>query len=118
MGTVSVEIQIGGQDRESWATVGALVDTGESITSAPASVLRELGVEPTGKQLFQLAQGETRLMDIGYARVRFEGREIITQVLFNDEGTQPLLGAMALEGAYLGADPVGKRLVPVPGLVM
>ncbi len=118
MGTFSVEIEIGGQDRESWASVAALVDTGASITSAPASVLRELGVEPAAKQQFQFAQGETRTMDIGYARVRFEGREIITQVLFNDEGTHPLLGAMALEGAYLGVDPVGKRLVPVPGLMM
>ena len=79
---------------------------------------RELGVEPAARQLFQFAQGETRLMEIGYARVRFEGREIITQVLFNDEGTQPLLGAMALEGAYQGVDPVGKRLVSVPGLMM
>ena len=118
LGTFSVEIEIGGQDREGWTTVAALVDTGTSITSAPASVLRELGVEPAAKQLFQFAQGETRLMEIGYARVRFEGREIITQVLFNDEGTQPLLGAMALEGAYLGVDPVGKRLVSVPGLMM
>ena len=118
MGIFSVEIEIGGQDRESWATVAALVDTGASITSAPASVLRELSVEPVAKQLFQFAQGETRLMDIGYARVRFEGHEIITQVLFNDEGTQPLLGAMALEGAYMGVDPIGKRLVPVPGLMM
>ena len=118
MGTFSVEIEIGGQDRKSWATVTALVDTGASTTTAPASVLRELGVEPAAKQLFQFAQGETRLMEIGYARVRFEGREIITQVLFNDEGTQPLLGAMALEGAYQGGDPVSKRLVSVPGLMM
>ena len=91
---------------------------GASITSAPASVLSELGVEPATRQLFQFAQGETMLMDIGYARVRFEGREIIMQVLFNDEGTQPLLGAMALEGAYMGVDPIRKRLVPVPGLMM
>lgn len=118
VGTFSVEIEIGGQDREIWATVVALVDTGASITSAPSSVLSELGVEPAAKQLFQFAQDETRLMDIGYARVRLEGREIITQMLFNDEGTQPLLGAMALEGAYLGVDPIGKRLVPVPGLMM
>ena len=118
MGTFNVEIEIGGQDRESWASVVALVDTGASITSAPASVLRELGVKPAAKQLFQFAQGETKLTDIGYARVRFERREIITQVLFNGEGTQPLLGTMALEGAYLGVDPVGKQLVPVPGLMM
>ena len=55
-------------------------------------------------------------MDVGYW-VRFEGQEIITQVLFNDEGTPPLLGAMALEGAYMGVDPIAQR-IPVPGLIM
>ncbi len=118
MGTFSVEIEISAQDNGRWQGMAALVDTGASITSAPASVLRELGVRPTTKQLFQFAQGETRVMDVGYAMLRFEGREIITQVLFNDEGTSPLLGAMALESAYMGVDPIAQRLIPVPGLMM
>ena len=117
MGTFTVEMEIGGQDRQSWRRLEALVDTGASITAAPASTLRELGVRPSFEQLFQFAQGETRIMEIGYAWVRFEAREVLTQVLFNDEGTLPLLGAMALEGAYMGVDPVGKRLMPVPGLM-
>ena len=118
MGTFSVEIDIGGQDGALWTTMDALVDTGASITSAPASILKELGVTPAARQVFQFAQGETRLMEIGYARVRFAEREIVTQVLFNDEGTPPLLGAMALEGAYMAVDPVSQRLIPVPGLMM
>lgn len=118
MGTFSVEIEISAQDRDRWEGMVALVDTGASITSAPASVLRELGVRATTRQLFQFAQGETRVMDVGYAWVRFEGQEVITQVLFNDEGTPPLLGAMALEGAYMGVDPIAQRLIPVPGLMM
>ena len=118
MGTFNVEIQISAQDGDRWEEMVALVDTGASITSAPASVLRGLGVKPAITQLFQFAQGETRVMEVGYAGVRFEGREIITQVLFNDEGTPPLLGALALEGAYMGVDPVAQRLIPVPGLMM
>jgi len=39
-------------------------------------------------------------------------------LLFNDEGTQPLLGALALEGVFLGVDPDAKRLIPVEGLMM
>ena len=116
MGTFSVEIEVSAQDKGSWRGMVALVDTGASITSVPAPVLGELGVRATTKQLFQFAQGETRVMDVGYARVRFEG--LITQVLFNDEGTPPLLGAMALEGAYMGVDPIAQRLIPVPGLMM
>jgi len=29
-----------------------------------------------------------------------------------------LLGALALEGAFMGVDPVAKRLVPVEGLMV
>ena len=39
MGTFSVDIQIG-ENRERWVTL-EVVDTGASITSAPASVLRQ-----------------------------------------------------------------------------
>ena len=31
------------------------------------------------------------------------------------QGMEPLLGAHALEGVFMGVDPVGKRLVPVGG---
>ncbi|MCE2469437.1 MAG: aspartyl protease family protein [Dehalococcoidia bacterium] len=115
MGTFSTEIAIGGLDRERWATVDALVDTGASIVSAPASLLRGLGVEPAWKQGFEFADGETREMDVGHAWVRVGGREITTQVLFNEEGSAALLGALALEGAFLGVNPVRKRLMPVGG---
>ena len=118
MGTFSVEIEVSAQDGDIREEMVALVDTGASITSAPASVLRKLGVKPATTQIFQFAQGETRVMEVGYAWVRFEGQEILTQVLFNDEGTPSLLGAMALEGAYMGVDPVAQRLIPVPGLMM
>jgi predicted aspartyl protease len=57
-------------------------------------------------------------MDVGQAWVRIEGEEIVTLVLFNEEGTTPLLGALALEGVFMGVDPVGQKLVPVEGLMM
>ncbi len=118
MGTFSIPIGVGDQERERWTTLDALVDTGASITSVPASVLRELGVEPLTCQSFQFGQGEVRLMDVGQTWVRIEGREVVTLVLFNEEGTLPLLGALALEGVFMGVDPVAKRLVPVEGLMV
>ena len=118
MGTFSVQIEIGDANRERWVPMDALVDTGATMTSAPGSLFRELGIEPVSKQLFEFAQGEVRLMDIGYTWVRFEGQEILTQVLFNEEGAPPLLGAIALENAFMGVDPVAKRLIPVRGLMM
>ena len=118
MGTFNVEIEIGDINAANWGPISALVDTGASMTAAPASVLRALGVEPMTTELFQFAAGERRWMPVGYARMRLEGKEIITQMMFNDEGTPALLGAVALENALLGVDPVGKRLVPVEGLML
>ena len=118
MGTFQVEIEIGGTAAENWVAVSALVDTGATMTAVPASVLKRLDVEPTTRKAFQFAQGEIRTMDVGYARVRVEDQEIITQVLFNDEGTPALLGAIALENAFLGGDPLAQRLIPIHGLMM
>ena len=117
MGTFSVQIAVGDPDRGRWTTLDALVGTGASITSVPASVLRDLGVAPMTRRRFRFAQGETRMMDVGQTWVRVEGRERITLVLFNEEGTPPLLGALALEGVFMGVDPVGQKLVPVEGLM-
>lgn len=57
-------------------------------------------------------------MGVGYTWVRFAGEEILTQVMFNEEGTPPILGAIALENAFMGVDPVAQRLIPVRGLMM
>ncbi len=118
MGTFFVEIEIGDPTGERWVTIEALVDTGASTTSVPGSVLRDLGVEPLRQQNFRFAQGEVRAMDIGQTWIRVEDKEFINQMIFNEEGTTPLLGAQSLEGAYLAVDPVGQKLVPVEGLLM
>lgn len=117
MGTFNVDIGIGDTGRERWTTLSALVDTGASITAVPASVLRELGVEPSMRRRFESAHGEFREMDVGQTWVRIEGEEVFTFVLFNDEDTTPLVGAMALEMAFLGVDPVRQILVSVHGLM-
>lgn len=85
MGTFSAPISIGSPDRGRWTQVDALVDTGASIASAPASVLRGLGVEPLRKERFTFAQGETREMDVDHA---FFERTHITEhrsVAWSDE---------------------------------
>jgi predicted aspartyl protease len=79
--------------------------------------LMQLGVEPIDSQRFQFGQGETRVMDIGQAWLRVEGKERITVVLLNEENTPALLGALALESLFVGIDPVGQKLVPVEGFM-
>lgn len=118
MGVFNVELEIGDIQRQRWVKLEAMVDTGAGITAIPASVLRGLGVEPLWQQRFQFAQGEVREMDVGEIAMRLEGKEFPTQVLFNEEGTLPLLGAMALEGGFFGVDPHNKRLMPIDGLML
>ena len=118
MGVFNVPISIGDQQQTRWIGLDALVDTGASITSVPASVLRQLGVTPLMQQRFQFGQGEVRLMDVGQTWLRVEGREVVTLVLFNSEETVPLLGALALEGVFMGVNPVAKRLEPVEGFMV
>ena len=118
MGTFSVPIAIGDPQGEHWVELDALVDTGASIVSVPASLLIDLGVKPAAQHRFRFAQGGVRNMDIGEARIRVDGLETGTLVAFNDEGTPPLLGSLALGDLFLGVDPVGQRLVPVDGLMM
>ena len=118
MGTFSVPISIGDPQGEHWIEMDALVDTGVSATSVPASILRELEVEPVSSQQFRFAQGESRRINMGETRIRIYGREVGTLFLFNDEGTPALLGALALEALFLGVDPVAQRLIPVEGFMM
>ena len=113
-----MSIAIGDSQRERWLDLDALVDTGASITAVPGSILRELGIAPLFKQSFKFAQGDVKEMDVGQAWIRIEDKEVVTLLLFNDEGTQPLLGALALEGVFLGVDPHAQRLVPVEGIMM
>ena len=118
MGTFSVPISIGDPQGENWIEFDALVDTGASVTSVPGSILRELGVTPVSSRQFRFAQGESRAMDMGRTWISVEGREEVTLIVFNDEGTLPLLGALALEALFLGVDPVAQTLIPVDGLLM
>jgi hypothetical protein len=39
-------------------------------------------------------------------------------VVFGNEDAQPILGADTLEGLGFAVDPFGRRVVPVPGLLM
>lgn len=118
MGTFSISIEIGDPAGTRWETVEALVDTGASYTSLPASTLRRLGVTPHDRVLFILADGRQIERDIGQTWARINGKAVITLIIFGDEGVAPLLGTYTLEGLRLGVDPFNRRLVPTPGLLM
>lgn len=95
----------------------ALVDTGATYTWIPRECLQDLGVQPDQKRLFILADGREVTYDIAWVRIRINGLSQPTIAVFGDAGSVPLLGAVTLEEYGLAADPVNRRLTPVPGLL-
>ena len=56
-------------------------------------------------------------MDMAETKVRVQGKETTTWVIFGEEDAGTWLGAYTLEGVLLGVDPYNERLVPVHGLL-
>ena len=95
--------------------VEALVDTGASDTVLPASLLDELHVDPEGSYRCWYANGESEFRNYGEASIRIGEFTKVCPVIFGRDG-QFLLGATTLEFFKLAVDPVGRELIPVPGL--
>ena len=113
MGCFNVKMEIRDQQRDFWISLDALVDTGAFFSSVPTSTLRELGISPATSQAFRFGDGRISRMNIGWASIRVNGREISTQVTFGEEGSPILLGAYAIEGLRFGVDSVEQRLFPL-----
>jgi clan AA aspartic protease len=118
VGTFSVSVEAAGPQRDRYIALDALVDTGASYTMLPAAMLDDLGVVEDRQRPFVLAHGARVTRSVGQAWVRLDGHEVMTVVVFGDEGALPLLGAVTLEEMGLGVDPLGRRLIEVAGLLM
>ena len=118
MGTFSAAIEIGRPDGSAFETVNALVDTGSSLTTVPAAILRRLGVTPHRKFVFALADGREVEREVGQTWLRVAGQSAITFVVFGDAEVEPLLGSYSRQGLMLGVDSPNERLIPIPRLLM
>ena len=112
MGTFNWPMRISSMDGQQVRDIEATVDTGAAYTTLPASLLREIGVEPTSQRRFLLADGRRIFMDYGQAWATIDGESVVTVVVFGEDSAPPLLGAYTLEGLALAVDPVEQRLVP------
>jgi clan AA aspartic protease len=117
MGQFSVTFEIGDLLGREYETVEAPVDTGASNSMFPSSMLRRLGVQVDDRNVLQMADGRTREFDMGTVRVRLDGRERFSEVVFGEDDMRPILGAITLEEFHLAVDPVAKRLVRTEGLL-
>ena len=116
LGTFSYPLEVISADGTSSETVDATVDTGSTYTCLPAGLLQELGITPIERIKSELADGSIVEDAVGEVRVRVEGVERSTIVIFAGESAPALLGAYTLEGALLVVDPVRQWLTPTHAL--
>ena len=116
MTTFSVRFELGDITGARFEKVEGVVDTGSIFTAAPRELLERLGVPPTRRERFRLANGQVTENDVGDAMVRLAGKTSSTPGIFNEPGEPVLLGAVTLEGLLLAVDPVHRTLIPVEGL--
>jgi clan AA aspartic protease len=89
-----------------------LVDTGATLSWIPRDLLQRLGVRPTTRLEFQLADGSVLQRDVGAALFTIDSKALTIPVAFAEQGEEAVLGATALEALGFIVDPIGKRLVP------
>jgi clan AA aspartic protease len=117
MGTFRVTVEIGDLEGRRYERVEALVDTGATYTLLPREILDRLGVRPQRERRFILADQREAVYPTAWVMARIDGDAQPTIAVFGESGCEPLLGAVTLEEFGVAADPVGRRLVPVPGLL-
>ena len=76
-------------------------------------MLRSIGIEPTGRETFGLADGRSIRRDTGWALFELQGTEAPSRVIFGARGDAALLGMVTLEELALSLDPVKRKLRPL-----
>ncbi len=115
MGTFTVPIEVGDPAGQRWESLTAYADTGAHFGSLPRPVWERLGLTPVDRVTTLLADGSRPDEDLAEARIRIGVRNVASLVGLGETDDAPtILGAYAMEGLRLAADPVNKRLVPMP----
>ncbi len=113
MGAITATIEVADLQGRNSRSVDVEVDTGSTYTALPRGILEALGVPVSRTVAARLADGSEKPAQVGYASIRLEGAELITPVIFAEEGEPSLLGVITLEDALLAVDPVNNELIPV-----
>ncbi len=93
-----------------------LVDTGTIDCMAPAKHLREIGIKPTSRRKYELADGSNIEFEVGGAQLEFMGDIVTLPVIFGPDHAEPILGVLALESVGIEVDPRNQRLKRLPSV--
>lgn len=113
MGTFFAEVLLASPARaDRRETVKLLVDSGSMYTWVSATLLRDLGVQPTERRRSVTIEGRTTERGAAEILITLEGRTLHTLCLCGEPGDLEVLGAYTLEGFGLAIDPIQRRLIP------
>lgn len=87
-----------------------LVDTGTIDCLVPRPHLEAIGLRPEGQRRYTLADGSEVAMDVTVGRVELMNVFVGATILFGEVGSEPLLGATALESLGIEVDPLNQTL--------
>lgn len=119
MGLTKVKVKIyNPADRTRFAEVELLVDTGALLSMVPRKILEGIGIKPTRRRRFRLADGRTIEREVGAAIFEVEGYEGAAPAVFGEEGDAAVLGVVSLEAMGLEVDPVTGKLKPMELLLV
>ena len=114
MGLTHVAVRLFNSNSSDTYEADFLVDTGTMDTMAPASKLKKIGMQPVGKDMYELANGEIVEYEYGNAELTFMGEVVPVRIIFGPDNSEPLLGVVALETAGFIVDPKNQRLRKLP----
>lgn len=112
---VTVTVRNPARPRKTWEAL-FLVDTGAVDCLVPGRHLRELGLKPRGKRLYELADGSDVTLDVTVAEIEFMGETVGATVIFGPDDAEPILGVTALESVGIEVDPRSQRLKRLPAV--
>ena len=118
MGLIRVMVtirRVGGGEGDAYAA-DFLVDTGATDSMAPATALRQIGVEPVGRKAYEHADGSRHEYAFGLGRIELMGEVTAGRVLFGPDDAEPLLGVTALESIGITIDPASGTLRRLPAI--
>jgi clan AA aspartic protease len=119
MGILREKVKIANPlDGAHFLEIEMVVDSGATYTQVPVSLLSQLKIDKKFKRRLKIATGEVIERDAGEIRISIKNETLTTMVIFGDERSEPLLGAVTLEQFGLAIDPVNKTLIPVPELML
>ena len=110
MGLTHVAVRLFNSNSEDTYEADFLVDTGAMDTMAPACELKKIGMQPVGKETYELASGDLVEYEHSNAEVTFMGEVVPVRIIFGPDDSKPLLGVVALETAGFIVDPENQRL--------